>query len=375
MKILLFLCLLLLCSTASPVFAVEFDPYPPTGNIISAVLNDANSVTLQLNTRANTPGMGCLDYLPIVCGYQDITLSYDGITWTPWVQAFATNMYNITMTGLQVTIYAKLRDSAGNISEVLSAPLKFVGNCGGDNGKTLTELVPVSLCDKGTASAVSGTGHPWSWTCQGDLGTIPVSCSASIRSFTLTVTIPDGTGKGDVLADVISNDGQPVSIYCPSSFCSAHFDFGRRVRLTATPDPISLFSAWEGACSANPCDIEMTADTAVTAIFTRDASFKNIRSGDLFNSLDLLLLSLNPGDEIRVLATELDVNSLVLDKTLTLSGGWKANHEAQAADPTVLNGSITIQDSDIRLDVITLRGKLAVHQGGTLRVTGVTLQP
>lgn len=366
--------------TLTTGISVTIDRTAPSGNIMTAVLNDTNSVTLQLNTSANTPGTVCAAYVPIVCGYQDIALSYDGISWTPWVSAEATKQYSIAMVGRQKTIYAKLRDSAGNISTVLSAPVTFVGTCGAANGQILSAPAPLALCDEGTPSTVSGTGHPWSWTCQGDVGTGPAVCSASIESILLSVGVKDGEGKGAVQVDLASDDASPISIFCPASFCEAHFDFGRRVRITATPDPISLFTAWEGTCSANPCDIEMTADTALTAIFTRDATFKNIRSGDLSNTFELVLSSLNPGDEIRMLATQLDVSSLVLNKILTLSGGWKAQHEAQAADPTVLNGSITIQDSEIaadteiRLATITLKGTLAI-QGGTLRVTGVTLQP
>jgi len=188
------------------------------------------------------------------------------------------------------------------------------------------------------------------------------------------VTIPAGIGKGDVQADIISNDEQPVSLFCPTSFCSAHYDFGKTVRLTATPDAISLFTSWGGDCAGGTCGIEMTGNKEVTANFTRDYSFKNIRNSIPENSLDTAILNAAAGDEIRMLATELTIDSLVLKKALTLTGGWKAGHLLQTDVPTSLNGKLTIQDTDSVLKSTTVNGNISV-QSGSLRVNGVTIKP
>ena len=67
------------------------------------------------------------------------------------------------------------------------------GVCGTDNGKTLAALAPSNLCSSGTASAVTGGGHPWNWSCAGANGGTTSGCSAAIQSYTLTFST-DGNG-------------------------------------------------------------------------------------------------------------------------------------------------------------------------------------
>lgn len=254
------------------------------------------------------------------------------------------------------------------------------GVCGSDNGKALAALAPVNLCAIGsTPSVLSGTGHPWSWTCQGDAGTDPTQCGASIQTNSLTVSVPEAVGKGDVQADIASNDEPAaIGIFCPKGFCSAKYDFGKTVRLTATPDPVSLFTSWENGCSADPCDIVMTGPKAVTANFDRDYYFKNVTNGEIENIPGNALLTADPGDEIRMLATELTVNDLILDKPLALTGGWRAQHQSQSTVPTTLIGTITLQyggveDAASFMTNTIVEGSIAV-QNGCLKVNGVKVR-
>lgn len=258
--------------------------------------------------------------------------------------------------------------TAAHLAQIL------VGACGSDNGKTLSATAPTNLCDKGTASVVAGDGHPWSWSCQGSVGTNPAQCSATIQTFSLAVTVPETNGRGDVQTDVVSNDEPPLVIFCPKGVCMAQFNYGALVRLTATPEPISLFTSWEGACTSDPCIAEMKAPMSVTANFTRDYNFKNVRSGERDNSLDNLMLSVNPEDEIRMLATELTINSLLLNKGVKLTGGWKALHLEQTENRTVLKGSITVRDAHSVIKQTTVQGSLLV-QSGRLLVDGVKIKP
>ena len=69
-----------------------------------------------------------------------------------------------------------------------------------------------------------------------------------------------GTGTGRV-----SGSG----IDCGST-CTVQLYAGSHVTLTATPDAGSVFSGWSGACSGTAdCVVDVTADTSVTATFTR----------------------------------------------------------------------------------------------------------
>ena len=59
----------------------------------------------------------------------------------------------------------------------------------------------------------------------------------------------------------------PEGIACGSA-CSAVFDGGASVTLSATPDADSVFGGWSGACAgAGPCTVTMDAARAVTATF------------------------------------------------------------------------------------------------------------
>src|SRR5262249_11758286 len=82
--------------------------------------------------------------------------------------------------------------------------------------------------------------------------------------FTLSVT-RDGSGSGTVTSN-------PAGINCGST-CSAPFDSGTVVTLTATPATGSTFAGWSGGgCSGTgACTLTMNAATAVTATFTRQA--------------------------------------------------------------------------------------------------------
>ena len=87
----------------------------------------------------------------------------------------------------------------------------------------------------------------------------------NLDQHTLTVD-KAGTGTGTVTSS-------PAGIDCGST-CSAAFDSGTPVALTATPDSGSSFTGWSGGgCSGTGvCQVTLNADTAVTATFTKNAA-------------------------------------------------------------------------------------------------------
>jgi phospholipase C len=75
----------------------------------------------------------------------------------------------------------------------------------------------------------------------------------------LTVSL-SGSGKGTVTSS-------PAGINCGST-CSANFDSGATVSLTATPAAGSTFAGWSGACTGTAaCSVSLTAASSVTAMF------------------------------------------------------------------------------------------------------------
>jgi hypothetical protein len=138
-------------------------------------------------------------------------------------------------------------------------------NCGSDCSETYSSDTIVAL----TATPASGsTFAGWSGTgCS--TGTVTMStnrtCTATfnlepVSSFSLTVA-KAGTGSGTVTSS-------PAGINCGTA-CSANFNSGTVVALTATPASGSTFAGWSGTgCSTGT--VTLTASTICTATFTDD---------------------------------------------------------------------------------------------------------
>ena len=123
-----------------------------------------------------------------------------------------------------------------------------------------------------TATATAGsTFAGWSGACTGT-GTCSVTMSAAESvtatfntvTFALSVT-EAGSGSGSV-------SSSPAGISCPST-CSAAFNSGTVVTLTAVAGANSTFAGWSGACTGTgTCSVTMTAAKAVTATFNRSVT-------------------------------------------------------------------------------------------------------
>ena len=83
------------------------------------------------------------------------------------------------------------------------------------------------------------------------------------RPVNLTVQL---SGSGTVTSS-------PVGIDCPR-VCSATFNAGSDVSLTATPAAGFSFGAFSGACSGGSCALRLSADTRVEAAFAAIPMFK-----------------------------------------------------------------------------------------------------
>ncbi len=99
----------------------------------------------------------------------------------------------------------------------------------------------------------------WPWSETWSFTTTDDSSNDDIY-YTLSTTA-GGEGSGSITSS-------PSGINCGSD-CSAVYYAGSTVTLTATADnECSVFSGWSDRCTGTgPCTIELTADTAVTAVF------------------------------------------------------------------------------------------------------------
>ncbi|MEE2965108.1 MAG: InlB B-repeat-containing protein, partial [Acidobacteriota bacterium] len=123
-----------------------------------------------------------------------------------------------------------------------------------------------------TAAPASGsTFAGWSGDCGGNSQTASVtmaagrSCTATFdveqqQTATLNVTVA-GDGVGTVTSS-------PSGISCPSG-CSASYDTGTEVTLTAAPASGSTFAGWSGDCGGNSqtASVTLAAGRSCTATF------------------------------------------------------------------------------------------------------------
>jgi parallel beta-helix repeat protein len=102
--------------------ALKLDTEPPTGSL---TINDGAastySTTVTLRITANDP----------LSGVAEMRFSNDGRTWSDWEGFQSTRSWDLTRfggsssSGLK-TVYAQLRDRAGNVSQIFSATIRLI---------------------------------------------------------------------------------------------------------------------------------------------------------------------------------------------------------------------------------------------------------
>ncbi len=183
--------------------------------------------------------------------------------------AWTDGRVSIGVNGPQQDVF--LHQLVGNLSvatagsgtgTVASAPAGI--NCPGDCSESYTADAGVSLtAEPGSGSRFagwSGGGCSGTGTCQVTMSSDQAVTATFVAVHTLAVS-KSGTGGGSVASS-------PAGIDCGST-CSAHFDEGAPVILTATPAADSTFTGWSGGgCSGTgTCTVTMDADKTVTATF------------------------------------------------------------------------------------------------------------
>lgn len=140
-------------------------------------------------------------------------------------------------------------------------------NCGG----LCTANVPAGATESIVANPPSnGVFNGWSGACTGPQTTCTITVNGALNvtaTFTTVYTLSIGRGGNGTVSGT-PNGEFGTFINCGSS-CSAKFQQGSTVTLTATPAAGVSFIGWSGACSGlNPtCSVTISADTKVQANF------------------------------------------------------------------------------------------------------------
>ncbi len=153
--------------------------------------------------------------------------------------------------------------SGTGVGAVTSSPAGI--NCGG----TCIQAFPLSTVVTLTpASAVGSTFTGWSGGgCSGTgVCTVTMNAATSVTATFARIPYALTTAKGGSGNGIVTST--PAGVNCGAT-CSALFDYGTVVTLTATADGSSTFAGWSGGgCSGTgTCAVTVTAATMVTAIF------------------------------------------------------------------------------------------------------------
>jgi trimeric autotransporter adhesin len=226
------------------------------------------STSLGTFTTSNAQGdavyIGVLDQTgPNITSVEFSLTSCTGTCTDFAVDTASLNVPNATSFPLAVTLTGSGSGSVTSAPGGITCPSACTANFGSGTSVILT-------ASPGSGSTFAG----WSGACSG-VGACSVSMTAaksvtatfnvSSTLFPLMVTVA-GTGTGTV-------SSAPAGISCPST-CTANFNGGTSVTLTATPSSGSTFAGWSGACSgAGSCSVSMTAAQSVTATFAVPATF------------------------------------------------------------------------------------------------------
>jgi hypothetical protein len=157
-----------------------------------------------------------------------------------------------------------------NVTKVGSGSVSGAGakiNCGGTCFATVAAGTTITLTAQPPSSGVfSG----WSGACAGQPATCTLTVNGAMNvtaTFTTVNTLSIGrSGSGTISGT--PNGEFSTFINCGSS-CSAKFQQGTTVTLTATPAAGVSFTGWSGACSGltPTCSVTIAGDTKVQASF------------------------------------------------------------------------------------------------------------
>jgi hypothetical protein len=169
---------------------------------------------------------------------------------------------SVSATFNMQTFILSLTKSGSAAGTVTSAPAGI--NCGATCSASYNSGTSVTL----TATAAAGsTFTGWSGACTGTGACVvtmsaakSVSATFNIQTFILSLT-KSGSAAGTVTS-------APAGINCGAT-CSASYNGGTSVTLTATAATGASFTGWTGACTGTgACVVTMDAAKSVTAAFS-----------------------------------------------------------------------------------------------------------
>jgi hypothetical protein len=175
----------------------------------------------------------------------------------------------------------------------------------------------------------------------------------------ITVTLSGSTQQKYQLSVSASGNGavtsQPAGISC-GFVCTAQFDKGSQVTLSAVPGADSFFGGWGGACSGiGACQLDMNSAVNVSAVFSLMPVQVGGSTPQYFNLLTSACAAAPDSATIRLQAVSF-TECLLLNRpvALTLSGGYDATY-GSVSGMTALIGNLTVADGTLTVENLTIQ--------------------
>ena len=199
--------------------------------------------------------------------------------------------------------------------------------------------------------AIAGVGNSVTpYSDYGSLGYYFINGSVTPSELKADITLTfAGTGGGSVSGDMSCISGNTCS---PRAFI-----FGTNVSLLATPSTISTFGGWSGDsgdCNgASNCNLTIDAAKSVTVTFIAAPKAK-IGTTGYTSFADAYTAASDPLTPIMLLEDSLPIGT-VINKPLTLMGGYLPNFTRSTSDYTTLQGPLIIRSGSLVVDRVVVK--------------------
>ncbi len=174
--------------------------------------------------------------------------------------------YDVVIGGLKVGAQYSQLNVPGAVSLSGTLNVSLINSFVPQAGNQFVILTAGSLSNQFVTTNLPALPPNLSWMVNYTATQVVLSVMASNSTFTLTVTTL-GTGNGSV-TDNFQQINCVDTAGVQSGICSASYESGTTVNLTATPIQPTTFGGWGGACSGTEgCSVLMNSNQSVTAAF------------------------------------------------------------------------------------------------------------